>query len=85
MKSAPVPNSSWIKPTPKLLFAFCLCVQGICENTVSDFQKTILFKIMIFVSHLQQSYNTSSKDHQPTATEEYYETVGQSAAEFSLD
>jgi len=40
---------------------------------------------MIFVSHLQQSYNTSSKDHQPTATEEYYETVGQSAAEFSLD
>jgi hypothetical protein len=52
-------------------FAFCLCVLGICENTVSDFQKTILSKIIIFVSHLQQSYNTSSKDHQPTATEEY--------------
>lgn len=80
-----MPNSSWIKPTPQLWFAICLCVQGICENTVWDFQKTFLSKIIIFVPHLQKSHNTSSKDHQPTETEEYYETVEQSAAEFSLD
>jgi hypothetical protein len=70
MKSAPVPNLSRIKPTPQLLFAFCLRVQGICENTVWDFHKTVLPKIIIFVPHLQQSHNASSKDHQPTATEE---------------
>jgi len=57
--------------TPIIVCLLFLCVQGICENTVWDFQKTILSKIIIFEPHLQQSRNTSSKDHQPTATEEY--------------
>jgi hypothetical protein len=48
-----------------------LCVQGICENSVR-FSEHNFF----------QNYNFNAI---PTANEEYYKAVGQTAAEFSLD